>query len=173
MIFCNFFGRLGANAEVVTTDKGSFVTMRVAVDDSTSATNKVTSWLTVSIDKKDISDRFLTCLTKGTLVNVYGREILNIYKDRNGEPQIGRRVYADNVRLIPTSSSGETATSQTVAEGTTPTVATTATQTRTVTTSTVTTDAMSCGTFTQPTIPVVATTPSGGVMDSPEDDLPF
>ena len=104
MILCNFFGRLGANAEVVTTDKGSFVTMRVAVDDSTSATNKVTSWLTVSIDKKDISDRFLTCLTKGTLVNVYGREILNIYKDRNGEPQIGRRVYADNVRLIPTSS---------------------------------------------------------------------
>ena len=172
MVFINVIGRLGADAEVRTTERGSFVVLRVAVDDSLSSATKVTSWFSVTIDKSEISDRFLACLTKGTLVNVYGRETLNTYQDRNGETQIGRRIFADSVRLIPTSSSGETTTSQTVTENVTrPTTTTTTTPSTTVNpTATVTAEAMSCGTFTQP---VVAASVSASVSDNPEDDLPF
>lgn len=168
MILINILGRLGADAETWTNEKGNtFVSMRVAVDDGVKGGERVTTWFSVATDKANISDKLLACLTKGTLVQAYGTESVNTYKDRNGEIQISRKIFADRIRLVSVGKSGDTATA--TATVTTETRATTTTSTP-VTEDRITAADMSCGTMTRPS--VVTTPPMTESVDA-IDDLPF
>ena len=170
MILINILGRLGADAETWTNEKGTtFVSMRVAVDDGVKSGERVTTWFSVATDKANISDKLLACLTKGTLVQAYGTESVTTYKDRNGEIQISRKIFADRIRLVSVGKSGDTATA--TATVTTETRATTTTTTSTpVTEGRITAADMACGTMNPPS---VVTTPSMAESTDAIDDLPF
>ena len=95
----NIIGRLGTDAETVTTGNTSFISCRVAVDDSIGK-EKNTRWVSVSAD----ANRFKNVaqyLTKGKLVHIIGGERITPYISKNGEPSYDTRVWVDSIEFVP------------------------------------------------------------------------
>jgi single-strand DNA-binding protein len=165
MIHLNVIGRLGVDAEIKTTKKGSqFVTFRVATDVFVDGENQ-TVWFNV----RDFSERGLKMvefLKKGRLVHVHGLETVSLYTDSKGETKISRDITAYNIDLPRTGASGATTTEATTVAATpqTPTTTTTVTTPVSAPVSDFSMEAATCGTF-QPT---VVTASAADI-----DDLPF
>lgn len=94
-------GRLGSNAEIKTTkEKREFTTFRLAVDDYERGEKK-TAWFSI-VDTTPNCVKRAEFLKKGTLVNVIGKEVVRIYTDKSGFPQIGRDIIVEAIDFIPT-----------------------------------------------------------------------
>lgn len=146
----NLNGRLGADAEVKNGKSGNqFLTFRVATDEFKNG-NKGTAWFNVIADATDRNMKMVQYLTKGKLVNIVGTETVDLYTNKNGEPQISRDIRAYNIDFVSVGGSGDTSNQ-------TSTVATSSEQPQ------------GCGTFKKPEPSVAQTV----VASEPEDDLPF
>ena len=163
MIHLNVIGRLGVDAEIKTTKKGSqFVTFRVATDVFVDGETQ-TVWFNV----RDFSERGLKMveyLKKGRLVHVHGLETISLYTDSKGETKISRDITAYNIDLPRTGVSGGT-TTETVATATPQTTLVVETPTVNTPIDTVSMETATCGTFR----PSIATVPNAADVD----DLPF
>jgi single stranded DNA-binding protein len=95
----NFIGRLGADAELVTTGATPFISCRVAVDEST-AKEKSTRWISVNADSIRYKN-LLQYLTKGKLLYITGVERVSAYTSKTGEIGVDTRVWADSIDFIP------------------------------------------------------------------------
>ena len=99
-VFISFIGRLGMDAETVTTGEVPFISFRVAVDEM-SRKGQQTRWITVH-GSHDRFKNVVTHLTKGRLVSVRGTETVSLYTTKGGEAAIDTRVWADAIDFIPT-----------------------------------------------------------------------
>jgi single stranded DNA-binding protein len=97
-VFVDFVGRLGADAETVTTGTTQFISCRVAVDESVKKEQK-TRWISVN-GNLDTFKNVKDYLTKGKLVHVHGVERLVLYTTKSGENTVDTRVWADNISFI-------------------------------------------------------------------------
>ena len=103
MVNVNVIGRLGTDAEILEGKNGQFVSFRLAVSDFNEG-ERTTSWFRVTaFDER--TKKLSPYLKKGSLVNVIGTESVRIYKDRNGEAQVGRDIKLNNLDFISTGSS--------------------------------------------------------------------
>jgi single-strand DNA-binding protein len=94
MLNVNFYGRLGADAELKKSQKGEeYYTFRVAVNYYNRGENS-TQWVNVTVMKDRLGNRQLT---KGSLVSVVGTETVSAYLTKNGEPMPDVSVFADRV----------------------------------------------------------------------------
>lgn len=94
----NFIGRLGANAELVTSQQTPFISLRTAVNDRVNHED-VTIWMSVTADY----DRFknmMQYLKQGTLVSITGTERCSTYNAKNGTVGIDRKVIADSIEFV-------------------------------------------------------------------------
>lgn len=98
MIKVNFLGRLGSDAEMVTTGSTKFIGLRVAVDESTNK-EKSTRWVSVNADQARFKN-LAQYLTKGKLIYVTGSERVSPYISKNGEPGVDTRVWADSIDFV-------------------------------------------------------------------------
>lgn len=108
MFKVNFFGRLGTDAETVTTGNTSFISCRVAVDDS-NGKEKSTRWVNVNAD----ANRFKNLqqyLTKGKLIYVTGNERVSPYLSKSGEPGVDTRIWVDSIEFVSTGQKQENET---------------------------------------------------------------
>ena len=94
----NFIGRLGTDAETVTTGNTSFISCRVAVDDS-NGKEKTTRWVSVSADPNRFKN-VAQYLKKGKLVHITGSDRVTPYLSKNGEPGVDTRVWVDSIEFI-------------------------------------------------------------------------
>lgn len=94
---CNFIGRLGADAETVTTGT-PFISFRVAVDE-TFKKETTTSWIRVVADAERYKN-MVQYLTKGKAVIVSGSERVSLYSTKDGQPGIDRTVRADSIEFL-------------------------------------------------------------------------
>ena len=94
---CNFIGRLGADAETVTTGT-PFISFRVAVDE-TFKKETTTSWIRVVADAERYKN-MVQYLTKGKAVIVTGSERVSLYSTKDGQPGIDRTVRADSIEFL-------------------------------------------------------------------------
>ena len=100
MVNVNIIGRLGANAELINGENGTFLSFRMAVDDGKNKNgDRLTSWFRVTLNG-DRSTKLVEYLTKGKLVNVIGTEKVSIYNAKDGTPQISREISANNIEFI-------------------------------------------------------------------------
>lgn len=94
MLNVNFYGRLGADAELKKSQKGEeYYTFRLAVNYYNRGEN-VTQWVNVTIMKDRVGNRQLT---KGSLVSVAGTLTVSAYLTKAGEPMPDVSVFADRV----------------------------------------------------------------------------
>lgn len=152
MIYVNFNGRLGADAEV-RTDKGGkqFVSMRIATDEFKNGVSN-TVWLSV-YDYTNKTQRMAASLKKGSLVNVHGVETVGTYTTSQGEFRISRDVASDRIDFI---SSGNRPQSDTTNHDDAQPNRTTREE-----------HPVTCGVFTKPEVSALSSIPSDA------DDLPF
>lgn len=100
MVNVNIIGRLGANAELINGENGTFLSFRMAVDDGKNKNgDRLTSWFRVTLNG-DRATKLVEYLTKGKLVNVIGTEKVSIYNAKDGTPQISREISANNIEFI-------------------------------------------------------------------------
>lgn len=112
MINVNFYGRLGADAELKKSQKGEeYYTFRVAVNYYNRGEN-VTQWINVTVMKDRVGNRQLN---KGSLVSVVGTETVSAYLTKNGEPMPDVSVFADRVDYVNVGS-GNTASNTAVTD---------------------------------------------------------
>ena len=112
MVNVNIIGRLGANAELINGENGTFLSFRMAVDDCKNKKgDKLTSWFKVTLNG-DRASKLVEYLTKGKLVNVIGTEKVGIYNAKDGTPQVSRDISASNIEFISVGS-GSTASETT------------------------------------------------------------
>ena len=115
MINVNFMGRLGADAELKTSKGGKqFVSMRIATDEFKNG-EKGTAWINVSYYAEK-GTKMLEFLKKGSAVSVLGVETVGTYQSKNGETLVSRDVIADRVDFVNLGKSGDTQSSETVAD---------------------------------------------------------
>ena len=115
MINVNFMGRLGADAELKTSKGGKqFVSMRIATDEFKNG-ERGTAWINVSYYAEK-GTKMLEFLKKGSAVSVLGVETVGTYQSKNGETMVSRDVIADRVDFVNLGKSGETQSSETVAD---------------------------------------------------------
>lgn len=94
MLNVNFYGRLGADAELKKSQKGEeYYTFRLAVNYYNRGEN-VTQWVNVTVMKDRVGNRQLT---KGSLVSVAGTLTVSAYLTKAGEPMPDVSVFADRV----------------------------------------------------------------------------
>lgn len=149
-------GRLGADAEVKSGKNGNqFLSMRVATDEFKNG-NKGTAWFNVVAEANDRNMKLVQYLTKGKMVNIVGTETVDLFTNKNGEPQISRDIRAFNIDFVNIGSKEN-------AEGS----VTTSTQTTTPIQVNEQVPPMSCGTFAKPQPSAAATS------STDDDDLPF
>ena len=98
----NFFGRLGTDAETVTTGSTPFISCRVAVDD-TIGKERSTRWVNVTADATRYKN-LAQYLKKGKLVYVTGNERVTPYLSKSGEPGIDTRIWADSIEFVSSGS---------------------------------------------------------------------
>lgn len=165
MVYVNVIGRLGADAEVHQSEKGKFVSFRMATNDFVDG-QQTTIWLSVTCPSESVI-KLAPYLTKGRMVQIYGKERVRLYTDRNGATQIGRDVFATNVDMVATGNSGNTQSENVVKETVSTTTSQTATATATIDDATVA-RMMTCGTMVQPQAAM-----SVSASDADVDDLPF
>lgn len=99
MIYVNFNGRLGADAEI-RTDRGGrqFVSMRIATDEFKGGTTN-TVWLSV-FDYSPKTQKMAASLKKGSLVSVHGVETVSVYTTAQGQTRVNRDITSDRVDFI-------------------------------------------------------------------------
>ena len=115
MINFNFMGRLGADAELKTSKGGKqFVSMRIATDEFKNG-ERGTTWINVSYYAEK-GTKMLEFLKKGSAVSVLGVETVGTYQSKNGETMVSRDVIADRVDFVNLGKSGDTQSSETVAD---------------------------------------------------------
>lgn len=112
MINVNFYGRLGADAELKKSQKGEeYYTFRVAVNYYNRGEN-ATQWVNVTVMKDRVGNRQLN---KGSLVTVVGTETVSAYLTKNGEAMPDVSVFADRVDYVNVGS-GNTASNTAVTD---------------------------------------------------------
>ena len=152
MIHVQVIGRLGADAEVRTSQASNqYLNMRVAVDNYRKG-EKETLWVNV-MSSGDRTLKIKEFLTKGRPILVYGTLQTSIYSTKSGENAISYDVNADRIDFIPLGQSGNTQSTETVAEN----------------------PKIDVGTF-KPTTPqpkVAASTVQSQPTTTEDDDLPF
>ena len=94
----NFVGRLGANAEVVTSKATQFISFRVAVHDRIKSED-VTTWMHVNGDFGKYKN-IVEYLRQGSFVYVSGTEICTLYNAKDGTTGIDRKVRADAIEFV-------------------------------------------------------------------------
>ena len=115
MINVNFMGRLGADAELKTSKGGKqFVSMRIATDEFKNG-ERGTTWINVSYYAEK-GTKMLEFLKKGSAVSVLGVETVGTYQSKTGETMVSRDVIADRVDFVNLGKSGDTQSSETVAD---------------------------------------------------------
>jgi single-strand DNA-binding protein len=104
-------GRLGRDAELKTTAKGTSVLSFSLAVDSGWGENKHTSWFNVVSFGKS-NESLAKWLTKGKTVLVTGEPRLESYESKEGQRVTALKVYADDITLI----GGNTSTAQQAVE---------------------------------------------------------
>ena len=99
-VLVNFIGRIGSDAETVTSGATPFISFRVAVDDTVRKEQK-TRWITVSGSVESLQN-IAKYLTKGKPVHVRGIERVSGFITKTGEPGVDTRVWAEGIDFIPT-----------------------------------------------------------------------
>lgn len=113
MINVNFVGRLGADAEVLTSKTGNeFLSMRVATDDYSNG-ERGTQWLRVRYSSP-VVPKVKSYMTKGKMVHVFGTLSASTYVNKNGETVISFDVMADRVAFVSVGSGEQKADVETV-----------------------------------------------------------
>ena len=155
MINVNVIGRLGADAEILNgKNGGQYVRFRLATDDFKNG-EKTTTWISATFS----GERALAVaqyLKKGSHLSISGRQELNIYNDRNGQPQIGVTVIVHNIDFV---SSGNSEKSEDNAQNN-------------ITTGTPVKGATAPKAESVPTAAAVTAPPAPTAQDN-DDDLPF
>src|SRR5579871_4457094 len=112
MLRVSLLGNLGADPEVRYTAKGTQLTsLRVAVNQIRNGPDgerqENTEWFRVSVAGRQ--SEFVSRLTKGSRVLVFGRLTIGHYTSRDGEPRTSFDVWADDVQSMsgPRSFGGE------------------------------------------------------------------
>jgi single-stranded DNA-binding protein len=96
----NLIGRVGTDAETVTTGKTPFISCRVAVDENIGK-EKSTRWVTLYMNM----DRFknmMPYLKKGKLVFASGQERVSTFTRNNGEVGIDTVIWVDRLEFVST-----------------------------------------------------------------------
>jgi single-strand DNA-binding protein len=124
MIYSNIIGRLGMDAEIKTSSKGTqYLSMRVASNDFIKGEN-VTTWIGV-VWSGERALKLAEHMKKGVLLSIHGSLRTSLYKTKNGEAAISVDVLADRVDFAMSGgNSGDTQTTATVIEPQTVTVPT-------------------------------------------------
>lgn len=95
----HFIGRVGTDAEVVTTGSTQFISFRVAVDES-NGKDKATRWVSVMADSNRYKN-IAQYLKKGKLLLISGSDRVTAYTSKNGELGVDTRVWVDKIDFIP------------------------------------------------------------------------
>jgi len=95
-----FIGRIGTDAETVTTGATPFINCRIAIDDS-NGKEKSTRWVSLNLNAERFKN-IAQYLTKGRLVFVSGSERVRAYLNKNGEPGVDTNVWVDKIEFVPT-----------------------------------------------------------------------
>jgi single-strand DNA-binding protein len=115
MIYCELIGRLGADAELRTSTKGTqFVSMRVASNDFFNG-ETVTTWVTV-MWSGDRAVKMQEHMKKGSAVSVHGTLRTSLFTNKNGEQAISTDLFADRVDFVNLGKSGDTQTNEAVTD---------------------------------------------------------
>ena len=111
MFYTNFIARLGADAEVKTSQSGNqFVSMRVAKNYYDG--EKKTVWINVTLFG-DRANKMKEYLKKGSLVMLYGEVSPTLGKTKTGEPAIFFDMTADRFEFPNIGNSGGTQSDET------------------------------------------------------------
>lgn len=101
MVNVNVIGRLGADSELKSSLSGKqFVTFRLATDQYNRKTKtNETIWFNV-IDFSERAIKMQSNLKKGSMVNVFGVERLELFQNKNGETVITRELLSDRFEFV-------------------------------------------------------------------------
>lgn len=100
MLQAMIIGNLGANATVKESNGRKFVSMNVAHTDritSNGQTVESTQWVSVSLNH--YSEKLLPYLKKGAKVFVQGKLFARIWRDKEGNSNVGINILADTIEL--------------------------------------------------------------------------
>lgn len=100
MLQAMIIGNLGANATVKESNGRKFVSMNVAHTDritSNGQTVESTQWVSVSLNH--YSEKLLPYLKKGAKVFVQGKLFTRIWRDKEGNSNVGINILADTIEL--------------------------------------------------------------------------
>lgn len=115
MMYIEVNGRLGADAELKTSNKGNqFVSLRVATNDYIGGEN-ITTWVNV-LWSGDRAVKMAEHFKKGSSVVVRGVPKFSTYTTKNGENAVSVDVFADRVDFGNNGNSGGTQTNDAVTE---------------------------------------------------------
>ena len=108
MMYVSINGRLGADAEIKTSQKGNqFLSMRVASNDFVGG-EKITTWVNV-LWSGERALKMAEYMKKGSSIIVHGVPKFSTYNTKNGETAVSVDVFADRVDFDSNaSSSGNT-----------------------------------------------------------------
>lgn len=107
MIFCHIIGRIGKDAEIVTSQHGNFMKMSVATDDYIKGQNK-TTWVQVKSGQEQLINA-AQYFTKGKLVIVEGTLAEpSTWTDKEGQIHSQHTVNAVLIRFYNLGSKKET-----------------------------------------------------------------
>jgi single-strand DNA-binding protein len=99
MIFTHAIGRIGKDAEVINGNKGSFVSVNIAVDDYFMGQN-TTTWIRVRSSRNNHVN-LAKHLTKGRLILVEGTlGTPTIWTDKDNERHVQLYINADSIQFI-------------------------------------------------------------------------
>lgn len=93
----NFIGRVGVDAETVTTGNSQFISCRVA---ESNGKESVTRWITVNADAVKFKN-LVQYLKKGKLIYVHGTDHVSAYTSKSGDIGVDTRVWAERIDFIP------------------------------------------------------------------------
>lgn len=100
MLQAMIIGNLGANAAIKESNGRKFLSMNVAHTDritSNGQTVESTQWVSVSLNH--YSEKLLPYLVKGAKVFVQGKLFTRIWRDKEGNSNVGINILADNIEL--------------------------------------------------------------------------
>lgn len=100
MLQAMIIGNLGANAAIKESNGRKFVSMNVAHTDritSNGQTVESTQWVSVSLNH--YSEKLLPYLVKGAKVFVLGKLFTRIWRDKEGNSNVGINILADTIEL--------------------------------------------------------------------------
>ena len=100
MLQAMIIGNLGAHASIKESNGRKFVSMNVAHTDritSNGQTVESTQWVSVSLNH--YSEKLLPYLVKGAKVFVQGKLFMRIWRDKEGNSNVGMNVLADTIEL--------------------------------------------------------------------------